>query len=72
MAAEYDLVVIGATEEPMFRNLLTGSIPVRIAKQADVTVMIVKRRSGMIKSMLRQTVLTPSSNLPEDEKHGRS
>lgn len=57
----HDLIVLGATEEPLFRNLLTGSIPARVARQAEVTVIIVKRRSGVIRSVLRQTVLAPST-----------
>ncbi len=56
-----DLIVMGATEEPLFRNLLTGSIPARVAKNSKVTVIIVKRRSGVVRSMLRQTVLSPST-----------
>ena len=63
---EYDLVVMGSTEEPLFRNLLTGSIPARVAKLAEVTVIIVKRRSGIIRSMLRQTVLAPSTGIGAD------
>ncbi len=73
-ASGHDLIVLGATEEPLFRNLLTGSIPARVAKQAEVTVIIVKRRSGVIRSVLRQTVLGPSTGsgvdgqrLPEAE-----
>lgn len=62
----HDLIVMGATEEPLFRNLLTGSIPTRVAKNADVTVIIVKRRSGVVRSVLRQTVLPPSTGLGAD------
>ena len=71
-SAKHDLVVMGTTEEPLFRNLLTGSIPARVAKSAEVTVIIVKRRSGVIRSVLRQTVLPPSTGaaanglLPEE------
>jgi amino acid transporter/nucleotide-binding universal stress UspA family protein len=60
-AEDYDLIVMGASEEPLFRNLLTGSIPAQVARSARVTVMIVKRRSGLIHSVLRQTVLAPST-----------
>lgn len=57
----HDLIVIGATDEPLTRNLLVGNLPTRVAKEAKVTVVMVKRRSGPIKSLLRQTVLAPSS-----------
>jgi len=64
-ARDYDLIVVGATEEPLLRNLLVGNLPTRIAKEAQVTVVMVKRRSGPLKSLLRQTVLEPSTRGPE-------
>jgi amino acid transporter/nucleotide-binding universal stress UspA family protein len=64
----HDLVVMGTTEEPLFQNLLTGSIPARVAKQAKMTVIIVKRRSGLIRSMLRQTVVPPSTGMGASDK----
>jgi len=57
-----DLIVTGATEEPLFRNLLFGNIVEQIARRAEVTVILVKRRSGAIHSFLRQTVLEPTTN----------
>jgi amino acid transporter len=64
-AKSYDLVVIGATDEPLLRNLLVGNLATRVAKEADVTVVMVKRRSGALKSLLRQTVLAPPTTGPE-------
>ena len=58
----YDLIVIGATDEPLFKNLLVGNVVQKIARDADVTVIVVKRRSSPIHSFLRQTVLDPSTN----------
>ncbi len=58
----YDLIVIGATHEPLFRNLLIGDTATQIAKRAGVTVVVVKRRSSPLHSFLRQTVLEPSTN----------
>ena len=60
-AGDYDLVVVGATEEPLFRNLLIGSVSGQIARRAPVTVVIVKRRSSPLHSFLRQTVLEPTT-----------
>jgi len=60
-AGGYDLVVVGATEEPLFRNLLIGSVSGQIARRAPVTVVIVKRRSSPLHSFLRQTVLEPTT-----------
>jgi amino acid transporter/nucleotide-binding universal stress UspA family protein len=57
-----DLIVAGATNEPLFRNLLVGNTMERIARDAAVTVIVVKRRSGAFHSFLRQTVLEPSTN----------
>jgi nucleotide-binding universal stress UspA family protein len=58
----YDLIVIGATNEPLFRNLMVGNLNERVAKEADVTVIVVKRRSSPLHSFLRQTVLEPSTD----------
>lgn len=60
-AQSHDLIVMGATKEPLLRNVLTGSIPTQIARRAEVTVMIVKRRSTVLISVLRQTILQPST-----------
>jgi nucleotide-binding universal stress UspA family protein len=58
----YDLIVLGATNEPLFKNLLVGSIIEKVAREAEVTVIMVKRRSSPLHSILRQTVLQPSTN----------
>jgi basic amino acid/polyamine antiporter, APA family len=60
-AGDHDLIVVGATEEPLFRNLLMGSLSGQIARRAPVTVVMVKRRSSPLHSFLRQTVLEPST-----------
>ncbi|MBN1283842.1 MAG: amino acid permease [Anaerolineae bacterium] len=60
-AANHDMVVVGASEEPLFRNILFGSLPEQLAREAPVTVIVVKRHSGPIHRFLRQTVLEPSS-----------
>lgn len=57
-----DLVIIGGTEEPLFKNLLLGSISGQIAKRSPVTVIMVKRRSSPLHSFLRQTVLEPTTS----------
>jgi chloride channel protein, CIC family len=59
-AQGYDLIVIGATQEPLFRNLLVGNISHEVARRAEVTVVVVKRRSSALHSILRQTVLEPT------------
>ena len=69
-AKDYDLIVVGATEEPLLKNLLVGNLATRIAKEAEVTVVMVKRRSGPLKSLLRQTVLEPSTSGPESPPKG--
>jgi len=54
-----DMIVIGATSEPMFRNLLIGNVAEQVADQADCPVLLMKRRSTPIRAALRETVLTP-------------
>jgi amino acid transporter len=62
----YDLIVIGASEEPLFRNFLVGTLAERIARRASVTVMMVKRRSSPLHSFVRQTLLEPTHPKPLD------
>jgi amino acid transporter len=61
---ECDLIVMGATDEPLFKNLLVGRLPERIARRAKVTVVMVKRRSGALRSWVRQTILDPTVPKP--------
>jgi len=63
---EFDLVVVGATEEPLFKNFLVGPLPERIARRAKVTVMMIKRRSTPLHSFVRQTLLEPTRLKPLD------
>ena len=58
-AAECDLVTIGATKEPLFRNLLMGNVAQQVADQATVPVIVVKQRSTVLAAMLRETILPP-------------
>lgn len=60
-AEGYDLIVTGATEEGLFKNMLIGSTAEQIARRATVTTMIVKRRSRLLHSLMRQTVLEPTA-----------
>lgn len=62
-AQDCDLIVLGATREPLFKNLLMGNIPEQVSRRARVTVIMVKRRSGRLHALLRQTVL--ASGAPE-------
>lgn len=55
-----DLIVIGATLEPLLKKLRMGNISEQVARRASVTVVIVKRRSGPLHSFLRQTVMEPT------------
>ncbi len=56
----YDLVIIGATEEPMFKNLLAGNVATKVVEETPMTAIMVKHQSGKIHSILRQTVLPDS------------
>ncbi len=63
-AKGYDLIVIGATEEPVFTNFLVGTLPERVARGAEVTVMMVKRRSSPIHSFVRRALIEPTHLKP--------
>lgn len=54
---EFDLIIIGATREPLLKKLFVGSIPDQVARRSSVTVIVVKRRSTLLHSFLRQTVI---------------
>jgi amino acid transporter/nucleotide-binding universal stress UspA family protein len=62
----HDLIVLGATDEPLFKNLLVGTMPERIARNAEMTVMMVKRRSSPLHSFVRQAILEPTVPKPLD------
>ena len=66
-AAEgYDLIVMGASDEPLFRNFMVGTLAERVARDAHVTVMMVKRRSSPLHSFVRHTILEPTIPKPID------
>jgi amino acid transporter/nucleotide-binding universal stress UspA family protein len=56
-AEEHDFVVIGATEEGFFEQLLFGTLPERVARECSKTVMIVKRYQGPVKSWIQRRFL---------------
>ncbi len=66
VAEGYDLIVIGASEEPIFRNFMVGTLAERVARNANVTVMMVKRSSSPLHSFVRQTILEPTVPKPID------
>ncbi len=72
-AQDADMVVIGATKERFFINLLMGNVSTQVAQQANCPVVIVKRRSTVFKAMLRETVLQPVLRSPKlnDNQEGR-
>ncbi|ASJ04698.1 amino acid permease [Thermococcus barossii] len=43
----HDLVVMGATREPLFRRLIFGEVPERVASRCPRTVMLVKINRGI-------------------------
>jgi nucleotide-binding universal stress UspA family protein len=56
-AQDCDLIVMGATGEPLLRNLLVGGIPEQVVRESPVTVIVVKRRNSRLHAFLRRTVL---------------
>jgi len=53
-AKDYDLVVIGATNEGYFKRIFLGEIPEKIARHSDASVMVVKRYEGKVKSWIKK------------------
>ncbi|HSM54521.1 MAG TPA: potassium transporter TrkG [Candidatus Sulfomarinibacteraceae bacterium] len=58
-AEDCDMIVIGATSEPLLRNLLLGNVAQTVAEKASCPVLVVKRRSTLLRSVLRETILKP-------------
>jgi amino acid transporter/nucleotide-binding universal stress UspA family protein len=57
-AEESNLVVLGATEEGFFEQLLFGALAERVVRDCPKTVMIVKRYQGPVKSWIQRLLLT--------------
>jgi nucleotide-binding universal stress UspA family protein len=55
-AADYDLVVLGASREGVFSNVLFGEIPEKVARYAHTPVMIVQRYEGPVKSLVKRVM----------------
>ncbi len=55
-AGAYDLVVMGASNEGLFSNVLFGEIPEKVARYASTQVMIVKRYEGAVKSFIKRVL----------------
>lgn len=55
-AADYDLVVLGASKEGVFSSVLFGEIPEKVARYSPSPVMIVKRYEGVIKTIVKKVI----------------
>ena len=55
-AADYDLIVLGASREGVFSSVLFGEIPEKIARYSQTPVMIVKRYEGPVKSIVKKVL----------------
>jgi len=58
---DYDLIVIGASEEWFLKNLLFGSIPDRVAEGAPCSVLMVRKREPKPLSWVRRVVKRDNS-----------
>ncbi len=55
-AADYDLLVLGASKEGLFSSVLFGEIPEKVARYSKRPVMIVKRYEGLVKSLVKRVL----------------
>jgi amino acid transporter/nucleotide-binding universal stress UspA family protein len=53
-AGEYDLIVLGVSEEGLFSNVIFGEIAEKVARYSRSPVMIVKRYEGKVKSIVKK------------------
>jgi nucleotide-binding universal stress UspA family protein len=61
-AKDYDVVILGASHEGIFQQILFGNVPEQIAKRCSKTVIMVKGSPGPIVSGLRRLWSTWSSH----------
>ncbi|MGD2205508.1 MAG: amino acid permease [Anaerolineae bacterium] len=54
-SSHHDLVIVGATAERLFEQVLFGAIPERVALRAPTTVMMVKSYEGPVRAWIRRT-----------------
>ena len=51
---DFDLVVLGAAREPLFRQVLFGEIPEKVARYSPASVLVVKQYEGRVRSLFKQ------------------
>ena len=51
---DFDLVVLGAAREPIFRQVLFGEIPEQVARYSPASVLVVKQYEGRVRSMFKR------------------
>ncbi len=56
IAADYDLIVLGASREGVFSGVLFGEIPEKVARYSKTPVMIVRRYEGAVKSIIKKVM----------------
>ncbi|VUT28213.1 MAG: putative fructoselysine transporter [Candidatus Syntrophoarchaeum sp. GoM_oil] len=54
LSKESDLLVIGATEEPLFKRLVVGVVPEAVAREAHCTVIMVKKYEKKVIPILKR------------------
>ncbi len=55
-AADYDLIVLGASREGVFSSVLFGEIPEKVARYSRTPVMIVRRYEGNVKTLIKRVM----------------
>lgn len=53
-AKDYDLVVIGAAKESLFKKMLFGEIPEKVARYSPSSVLLVKKYEGIVKTAVKK------------------
>ena len=53
---DYDMIVLGASKEGVFSNVLFGEIPEKVARFSQTPVMIVQRYEGPVKSLVKRVM----------------
>ena len=50
----YDLIILGVSKQPLFRRIRFGTLPEKLLRKSPVSVLVVRKYEGLIRSWLRR------------------
>jgi len=56
LSSDYDLLVIGAAEQGLLRNILFGELPEKVARHSRCSTVIIKRHEGLLSGIVKRFI----------------